>query len=150
MDFGINVPRYFEVNENIATGAQPTTNGVAMLKEKGFDAIVNISPVSTPNFLQNEDKVSSIAGLDYVHFPVDCSNLKDQHYTGVADIMKKFNDKKVFIHCGGNIKSSNLMHMYQVLELGVNEEESHDELLKIQDPEDKWYVYFKKFGMKGK
>jgi hypothetical protein len=58
-------------------------------------------------------------------------------------------DKKVFVHCGGNIKSSNLLHMYHVLEKGLDEAASLKILRQIQDPEEKWFNYFQKMGMKG-
>jgi hypothetical protein len=65
------------------------------------------------------------------------------------NIMKGLAGKKVFVHCGGNIKSSNLIHMYNVLEHGVSEKESIKELKRIQQPEEKWFDYFKRMGLQG-
>ena len=143
------LPRYFKVNESFATGAQPTADGLTILKENGYTAIVNISPVSTPNYLSDEGKLTEYLEMEYVHYPVDCSNLKERHYNMFSQILKGLEGEKVFIHCGGNIKSSNLMHMYRVIENKEDEKESLHDLLKIQNPEDKWFDYFKSFGMAG-
>jgi len=143
------LPRYFKIDDNFATGAQPTTEGLTLLKENGYTAVVNLSPVSTPNYLSGEGEITEGLDMAYVHFPVDCSNLQDRHYNVFSNIMKGLEGEQVFIHCGGNIKSSNLMHMYRVIEKKEEEKESLEDLLKIQDPEEKWFDYFKRFGMAG-
>lgn len=143
------LPRFFKNDENFATGAQPTAKGIEILKEEGYTAIVNISPVSTPNYLANEGELAENLNMDYVHFPVDCSNLRERHYTMFSNILKGLEGERVFVHCGGNIKSSNLLHMYNVIERKIDEKESLNDLLKIQNPEEKWFNYFKRFGMAG-
>lgn len=141
------LPRYFKYDENYATGAQPTKEGIRQLKEQGFTAIVNISPVSTPNYMAEEGELAESLQLDYVHFPIDCSNLRDRHYKAFSSILQGLEGEKIFVHCGGNIKSSNLLHMYRVIEKKIDEKDSLEDLLKIQDPEAKWFNYFKSFGM---
>ena len=144
-----DLPRFFEMDDTYATGAQPTGDGIRILREKVYSAIVNISPVSTRNYLPEEGKLAEENGMDYIHFPVDCSNLRDRHYLMFSRILDGLKGEKVFIHCGGNIKSSNLMHMYNVMERKIDEKESLEMLLKIQNPESKCYDYFKRFGMAG-
>lgn len=144
-----DVPRLAHATDTISTGAQPTADGVAQLKAAGYQAVVNISPVSAKNFLNREASLTEKLGLIYVHFPVDCSNLQDFHYNLFAQVMRSLEDKKVFVHCGGNVKSSSLVHMYKVIQLQEDETESFAELVKIHVPEPKWFDYFKRFGMKG-
>jgi len=143
------IGNYFQYSPLLSSGAQPTEAEIALLKADGFEAIFNISPSSARNALQNEAAIVERSGMDYAHFPVDCSNLRPVHYHTFKGIMNGLKDKKLFVHCGGNIKSSNLMHMYDVLENNVDETESLKTLKKIQNPEEKWFVYFKKMGMFG-
>jgi protein tyrosine phosphatase (PTP) superfamily phosphohydrolase (DUF442 family) len=145
----MNISNYFQHNDFISSGAQPSPKHIALLKEKGFEVIFNISPLSARNALKEEAQLVELHQMDYVHFPVDCSNLRPVHYKTFSGIMKSLEDKKVFVHCGGNIKSSNLIHMYQVLEKGVDEAESLRILRQIQAPEEKWFAYFKRMGMQG-
>lgn len=144
-----DIPRFFKVNKSFATGAQPTAAGIKLLKENGYTAIVNISPVSTPNYLSDEGELTENLNMEYVHYPVDCSNLKERHYKMFSQILNGLEGEQVFIHCGGNIKSSNLMHMYRVIEQKEDEKNSLDDLLKIQNPEEKWFDYFRRFGLAG-
>lgn len=144
-----NIENYFEYNHNLSAGAQPTAEQIAWLKENGVEAIVNISPVSTKNYLKEEAALIEQLDMAYVHFPIDCSNLKAHHYLTFKGILDGLKGKKTFVHCGGNIKTSNLIHMYHVLEKDVNEAESAHQLLQVQTPEEKWLNYFKRFGMEG-
>lgn len=91
------------------------------MKNEGFEAIVSISPTSTKNYLPEEAGLAEMLDLEFVHFPVDCGNLKESHYITFKGIMQSLEEKKVFVHCGGNIKTSNLIHMYNVLEKGNDE-----------------------------
>ena len=143
----MNIGNYYQYNEMLASGAQPTEEQIKDLKTKGFEVIVNISTSTARNALNNEAKLVEAQSLDYIHFPVDCGNLRPIHYKTFKGIMQGIDDKKTFVHCAGNIKSSNLLHMYLVLEKGISEKESFETLLKIQNPEQKWIKYFENFGI---
>lgn len=145
----MNIQNYFRYNDSLSSGAQPNPEQLAALKDSGVEAVVNISPVSARNALKEEAAITEKLQMDYIHFPVDCSNLRPVHYSTFKGIMNGLEGKNVFVHCGGNIKSSNLLHMYHVLERGWNESESLKILKKIQNPEDKWFKYFKEMGMSG-
>ena len=86
----MEIPNFFKVNDSFATGAQPTVEGINILKKNGFTAIVNISPVSTPNYLSDEGKLTENLNMEYIHYPVDCSNLKDRHYKVFSAIQDFF------------------------------------------------------------
>lgn len=144
-----SIGNFYRYNDQLASGAQPSVDQIIDLKNEGFEVIFNISPSSTRNALHNEAEITEKLGMDYVHFPVDCSHLRPIHYQTFEGIMKGLKQKKVFVHCGGNIKSSNLIHMYDVIVNGKNERESLETLYKIQQPEDKWFDYFRQWGMKG-
>lgn len=141
--------KYYQYSDTLASGAQPTEEEIAELKKDGFEVVFNISTPSAKNALPNEATRVEKKGMFYIHFPVDCTNLQPIHYDTFKGIMEGIKDKKVFVHCGGNIKSSNLIHMYDVLVNNKDEAESLNTLLEIQQPEDKWVDYFKQMGMKG-
>ncbi len=144
-----NIYNYYQYSDTLASGGQPTPEQLEALKSEGFQLVFSISPASTRNYLDAEASITERLGLEFVHYPVDCSNLKETHYKVFSKILLGFADKKVFIHCGGNIKSSSLIHMFKVLEMGIDEEESLQELKTIQMPEQKWFTYFRQMGMQG-
>lgn len=140
---------YYRYGDQLAAGGQPTPEQIKSLKDEGVEVLVSISPTSTKNYLPEEAKIAETLQMHYIHFPIDCTKLEDIHYKTFKSILDSITNKKAFIHCGGNIKSSNLIHMYNVLEKGMDEEKSLRELKKIQQPEEKWFHYFKKMGMQG-
>jgi protein tyrosine phosphatase (PTP) superfamily phosphohydrolase (DUF442 family) len=144
-----SITNFSAYHERLAAGAQPSETDIQALAEEGYRVIINISPVSARNSLKNEAELVERAGMYYIHFPVDCSNLQPIHYQTFKGIMTGVTDEKTFVHCGGNIKSSNLIHMYAVLENNADEAESLKILRKIQQPEQKWFAYFKLMGMRG-
>lgn len=140
---------YFEYDNTLSAGGQPTVDQIKALKTGGVEVIVSISPENTRNYLPVEAEVVNDLKMKFFHYPIDCSNLQADHYLTFKQILQEHKGKKIFVHCGGNIKSSNLIHMYKVLELRVDEKDSLEELKKIQEPELKWINYFKEFGMMG-
>lgn len=140
---------FFRYNDLLAAGGQPTKEQIEKLQKEGYEAIINLSPVSTKNYFGDEAAEVERSGMEYVHYPVDCSNLKESHFLTFSSILKSMEGKRVFVHCGGNVKSSNLIHMYHVVEKGEKEEKSLKMLKKIQVPEEKWIKYFRSFGMAG-
>jgi protein tyrosine phosphatase (PTP) superfamily phosphohydrolase (DUF442 family) len=140
---------FYRYDHRIAAGGQPTPEQIQGLKDEGVEVLVSISPTSTKNYLPEEALIAESLQLHFIHFPIDCGKLEDIHYKTFKSILDSLQDKNIFVHCGGNIKTSNLIHMYQVLEKGIDEKESLEELKKIQQPEEKWFAYFKKMGMQG-
>jgi protein tyrosine phosphatase (PTP) superfamily phosphohydrolase (DUF442 family) len=145
----IQISNYYSYSELLAAGGQPSAEQLESLNKEGFELIINISPASTRNALPNEHQLVENLKMDYIHFPVDCSNLRESHYVTFRSIMESAKGRKTFVHCGGNIKTSNLIHMYNVLELNADESESVKVLRKIQNPEEKWFSFFKSMGMEG-
>lgn len=141
----INFHQYSNV---LAAGGQPTEDQITDLKANGFTVLINISPQSAKNAVLNEALIAEKQGFVYVHFPIDCSNLQTYQYEMFRTILQQCKQEKTFVHCGGNIKTSNLLHMYAVLELKRDESESLKELYSIQTPEEKWFTYFAAFGLK--
>lgn len=144
-----SIGNYFQYTDKLSAGAQPTANQLLDLMTDGYEAVVNISPASSRNALADEAAIVERTGMYYAFFPVDCGNLQPLHYLTFAGIITGLKGKKVFVHCGGNIKSSNLLHMWDVLANGKDEQESLQTLYKIQRPEAKWFDYFKLMGMQG-
>lgn len=144
-----SIPNFFRYSDSLSAGGQPTPKQFEHLKESGVEVVINISPVSARNAYREEHETVEKLNMDYIHFPIDCSNLRDIHYLTIRALLNAAEGKKIFMHCGANIKTSNLVHMYHVLEKGEDEASSLRTLLLIQQPEAKWFTYFKEMGMLG-
>lgn len=135
---------FLHFTENVATGGQPTVEElIALKKEQDFRVVVNLSPYNTPNFLVAEPQVCQDNCLVYFHYPVDCSELYPWQYDYFKGLMDSLGDeRKIFIHCGGNIKSSALLYIYLVKEGKMGREEALVKLKSLNRHDQKWYDYF--------
>jgi len=86
-----SIGNYFEYSPLLSSGAQPSIEQLEALKKDGFDVVVNISPSSARNALSNEAQIVETLKMDYVHFPVDCSNLRPIHFNTFKGIMNGLN-----------------------------------------------------------
>lgn len=135
--------------ENLATGSQPTAEDlIALKKEQDFRVVINLSPYNTPNFLPEEPQVCQDNCLVYFHYPVDCSELYPWQYDYFKGLMDSLGDeRKMFIHCGGNIKSAALLYIYLVKEGTMEREKALEILQKLDRHDQKWYDYFAQMGV---
>ncbi len=140
------VKNFQKVNEIVSTGAQPSVEQFSELKSNNYEVVINLSPESTPNYLNNERDVVRDLELEYFHLPIDCTVLKEEQYDDFKRIMDNVRNKKTFIHCGGNIKSSGFYYIYQVKSEGMEKEEAIKPLKELNVHDQKWYDYFKKMG----
>jgi len=140
------LPRFRQETDHLVTAGQPRAEDFAMLREQGFEAVVNISTPTARNFLPDEARHVLAAGMAYVHAPVDCSNLTPEHYAMVRGALGAFAGKKVLLHCAGNVKASGLAHVYRVKELGEPQGALREALQDNDWHEPKWFAYFDAMG----
>lgn len=146
----IKIPYFQTVNHSIAAGAQPKPQDIQDLHSHGYNVILNISPTNTRNYLPEEEQLAKDLGMDYHHLPIDCSNLQAQQYHDFEQILDATLSKpnaKVFIHCGMNIKSSGMLHIYRTQKLGQSKEEAAKALLETPGHEPKWTKYWANWGV---
>lgn len=140
------IPRFVAVDERLATSAQPGPEDIAWLKAQGFEAVVNLSTPSARNFLGDEPRLVTDAGMAYVHAPVDCSRLEPAHYEVLRGVLAAYRDRKVLVHCAGNVKSSALVHLYRMKERGEPREPLLEELRAQGWHEPKWFEYLERMA----
>jgi uncharacterized protein (TIGR01244 family) len=136
------IQRYVQVDERLATSAQPGPADFAWLREQGFEAVVNVSTPSARNFVADEAARALGAGMAYVHAPVDCSRLEPAHYELLRGALAAFAGRKVLVHCAGNVKSSALVTLWRHLERGEPLAPLEAELRAQGWHEPKWFDYF--------
>lgn len=136
------IPQFHAYDALLASAGQPAPEHFQQLAQEGYAAVVNLSTPDARNALSNEALLVQQSGMQYLHFPIDCTALKPQHYLIFRGIMDGLKGKKVLVHCGANIKSSAMLQLYRSLSKGQNPGLSLDELHQIQQPEQKWLNYF--------
>ena len=145
----MDIFNFLKINDTVLTAGQPTEENLKELADDGVGYILNLSPTSTKNYLPNEAEIVESLKMKYIHFPIDCSVLYEEQYKVFKSIFSSIEDKKVFIHCGGNVKSLGFYHIYRIKELGDSLVDAKKDIAKIGVHDQKWEEYFTKLGAWG-
>jgi uncharacterized protein (TIGR01244 family) len=92
------IPSYVVARAGIASGGQPTAEGLSRLKELGFRTVINLRVGGESGFV--DEKVALEAqGLRYVHVPVTASTLSEADVAAVRAVLDDPTAHPVLVHC---------------------------------------------------
>ena len=128
-----DIAMYVEISENLSTSGQITYDQIELIKEEGFEVVINLAPADeSRNGL--EGFLVTQQGMSYVQIPVSWQAPAKRDLQLFFDVMKANKDRKVFVHCFANMRVSAFVYLYRTLHEGISEEEAKEDLAKIWDP----------------
>src|SRR6185295_12106895 len=129
---------YRTVGDKLGTAGQPTATQFQMVKESGFEAVINLALPTSDNALANEGSVVTGLGMAYVHIPVDFKAPQAQDFRAFCRVMEAFDDRPVFVHCAANMRVSAFVFLYRVLCQRTAIPEAERDLHAIWRPDEIW------------
>jgi protein tyrosine phosphatase (PTP) superfamily phosphohydrolase (DUF442 family) len=126
------------ISERIGTAGQPTESQFRVVREAGFDAVINLALPTSDNALANEGSIVTGLGMSYVHIPVDFKSPAPRDFQAFCRVMDAFGDRRVFVHCAANMRVSAFMFLYRVLHQQVPASEAERDLHAIWQPDEVW------------
>lgn len=123
------------ISNSLATSGQPKPEQFALIKDAGYDVVINIASGKSPNDLPNEGEIVRDNGMDYVHIPVDWENPTDQNLQDFFVAMNANSDKKRYVHCIANWRVTAFTMLYRVLALGEAIDEARATMYSIWSPQ---------------
>ena len=159
---------YLKLSDSVATGGQPTEAQFSLIKEAGYQVVVNLARPDSPKALPNEQTIVESLGMRYVPIPVDWENptlenvarffslmeaiCADAPNVATADARRLANaslsqqrfaiaTQPVFVHCAANMRVSAFMYLYRLIYEGMSDEQAKSDLQKIWTPNDTWQAF---------
>src|SRR6266487_2930362 len=126
------------IGERFGTAGQPTQEQFRMVREAGFEAVINLALPTSNNAVATEGSVVTGLGMAYVHIPVDFKCPTAQDFRAFCRVMEAFDERPVFVHCAANMRVSACMFLYRVLHQGVGVAEAERDLHAIWEPDEVW------------
>ena len=127
------ITAYVEISENLSTSGQIGYDQIELLKDAGFDVVINLAPADeSRNGL--EGFLVTQQGMSYIQIPVSWQNPSQRDLQLFFDIMKANTDRKVFVHCFANMRVSAFVYLYRTLHQDISEQAAKEDLAKIWDP----------------
>jgi protein tyrosine phosphatase (PTP) superfamily phosphohydrolase (DUF442 family) len=126
------------VGDNLGTAGQPTEEQFRMVREGGYEVVINLALPTSDNALAHEGSVVTGLGMTYVHIPVDFKAPASRDFRAFCQVLEAFDARPVFVHCAANMRVSAFVFLYRVLRQGMALREAERELHAIWKPDDVW------------
>ncbi|BAK73141.1 MAG: protein tyrosine phosphatase family protein [Arcobacter sp.] len=138
-----NILNYIKINELISTSGQPKIEEFDLIKNEGFEVVINLALCNASNAIENEDKVVTNLGMSYFHIPVDFENPKPSDLKLFLNTMQALGANKVWVHCAKNYRVSAFMYVYHKYILKTPFEEIDLSIFNIWNPDKTWQELMK-------
>ncbi|KOP24827.1 beta-lactamase [Hapalosiphon sp. MRB220] len=136
-----NIYNFLQISDLIATSGQLTEEEFTIIKEAGYQLVVNLALPDSHNALINEKEIVEFQEMEYVHIPVVWEKPTFDNVKDFFQVMEANTSKKVFVHCAANKRVSAFMYLYRRLSQGINEAEAKKDLHQIWIPDYHWQKF---------
>ena len=134
---------FHAVSDRLGTAGQPRQPRFRMVRESGFEAVINLALPTSDNAIANEGSVVTSLGMSYVHIPVDFNAPTSQDFRAFCRVMEAFDDRPVFVHCAANMRVSAFVFLYRVLFQRIAAAEAERDLHAIWQPDEVWSKFIR-------
>lgn len=135
------ITNFLLINEQIATAGQPTKEQLPLIKDFGYQVVINLALRDSPNAILDEEKILTNLGLTYIHIPVIWENPKEDELFSFFSTMQQHGNHKIFIHCVLNMRVSAFLYLYRIRILKEKLEIAKADLEKIWKPDGVWLKF---------
>ena len=126
-----DVPRVLCLDNNFATGGQPSEQAFTKVAASGFHSVLSLRAAGEGIDLIKERSLVEKAGLRYFNIPVVSSAPRAEQADEFIRLVKEKSNHPMLINCSTANRVGAFMMIYRVLEQGWSEEKALDEALKI-------------------
>ena len=133
-----SIQNYYQINDRLATSGQPTPQQFELIKDAGYQVIVNLAMSCSTNAIANEDVIVTNLGLAYVQIPVVWENPTVEDVRLFFSVMQAFADKQVWVHCAKNMRVSCFIYFWQKYSLKLPETKARCPMNEIWQPTGVW------------
>jgi len=132
------IRNYLRISDTLATAGQPTAEQFAVIRDAGYQVVINLAVSTSTNALPNEAQIVAELGMDYVHIPVVWKNPTSADLERFFAAMDSYENQKILVHCGMNMRASAFILLYRVIRRGVPLETASGALSRIWEPDTTW------------
>lgn len=136
-----DIYNFLTISELVNTSGQPSEKQFALIKEAGFEHVINLAPHNAENSLKDEAKILSNLDITYTHIPVDFSHPTTEDFEAFSSHMQGLIGKKVWVHCAANMRVSAFIYRYRCNVLGESAQNAKQALSKIWEPYGVWKAF---------
>ena len=129
---------FLPISQSVFTSGQPTEAQFKLIKQAGFQRVINLAPHGVENALADEAGTLHALELLYVHIPVDFGNPTEDDFTQFCAAMEKAEGEHTWVHCAANMRVSAFLFRYRRDILGNDPQRAEQDLHRIWKPSGVW------------
>ena len=122
----------------IASSGQPEVHEFDLIKQAGYDLVINLALTDSPHAISNEAEVVKQANMEYLHIPVDFKAPTVANLDQFFNAMEKNKNKKIYIHCALNMRVSAFLFLYRTIKQQWPVQKAIEDLNAIWKPDAIW------------
>lgn len=138
-----SINNYIQINENIATSGQPTKKEFKQIADAGYEIVINLAVCHSEGRLDNEDKIVTDLGMNYIHIPVEFTEPTEKNLIDFIEVLDALSHKKVWVHCIMNYRVSAFMYVFHKYILRTPFDEIDLSVVEEWCPDEKWQEIMK-------
>ncbi len=100
------------IDTAVATAGVLSPAQLAVLGKEGYEAVINLLPVSSDYAVAGEERIVVEQGIAYHYLPVDFAAPSDADYAAFVRAVDACAGKRVLIHCAANYRVSAFYAIY--------------------------------------
>jgi protein tyrosine phosphatase (PTP) superfamily phosphohydrolase (DUF442 family) len=85
--------------------------------------------------MEREDEWVTQAGMVYLHIPMRSRSLTLEGYEMLSDALRKWHDRKIWLHSTHNRRVSTLMYVFNIIERTLSVSEAQALLHTVWEPD---------------
>jgi protein tyrosine phosphatase (PTP) superfamily phosphohydrolase (DUF442 family) len=132
------ITNFLQLTERIGSAGQPTPDQFDLIKEAGYQAVINLAMPTSTNALPNEGSLVTRLGMSYFHIPVVWEHPQIDDFSQFLGVMQVLQEKKVFVHCALNMRASCFLFLYRVLQQKTPQDKAREAMGHIWQPDETW------------
>lgn len=133
-----SIYKYRLLTEGIATSGQPSEDELVYISNAGYEIVINLGLQNADYAVKIESSFFKRKGIRYIHIPVIFENPKEKDLMAFINVLDKYKDCKVFIHCAANKRVSVFIALYRILSLGWSIDKAIKDLNTVWLPNKIW------------
>ena len=126
-----DVPRVLCLDDNFATGGQPTEQAFPKVAASGFHSVLSLRTDGEGIDLKRERALVEKTGLRYFNISVVSTAPRAEQADEFIKLVKEKSNHPMLINCASANRVGAFMMIYRVVEQGWSEDKAMDEALKI-------------------
>jgi len=136
-----SIRNYVRLTAEIGTAGQPCRDQFKCIADAGFETVINLALPDHPESIDDEGRLVTELGMNYLHLPVPFDAPKADHVRQFCTLLTAQQGRQLFIHCIMNYRVSAFMYHYLGLVKGYSEQQARSPIFDIWEMEPQWQAF---------